>query len=470
MFHFVTANSTRATASDNLRMNFLYYRTTMKIMWRSLLAKAGSVLGSRLFLFLLFALLFICPNVLWAQKMPWPWKLAENFRIITENLEDDFMPSIAASPNAASPNLYLVVWTKKTPSGLDIYGARVTTSGSVVVWNEFPICTAPDDQMLPSLLWDGDNFFVVWQDRRSGKRWEIYGARVTPEGEVLDKVGDEVGILIGKGKSSNDQTSPTLAFDGDHYMVVWQGERKNTWSIYFARVTKATGEVSDPIQVDPVRYNGASPAVTFGGENYLVVWQDFRNGEWDIYAARITPSGGILDPEGILISPRFKDNLTGIDKWNPVVSSGPDHFLIVWMVSNDGAIWSLEGKRLEFDGNLVDLIDLQIMNDGINKTFPAVHWDGEAHLLVWEEDPGEGSAISGVSILPAYTPFQMTEAEQISSRAPKDTKSASFPKIAQTEGEAVVVWQEVGPDGYWQIHGRRLEKVPEGYQNGTILE
>lgn len=434
-------------------MSLLYYRTTIKIMWRGFLARASSVLGAKLILPFLFSLLFIYPNILWAQKIPWPWNPGKTFQITT-NLEDDFMPSVAASPN-----LYLVVWTGKTPSGLDIYGATVTTTGdSVVVSDTFSICTAPDDQTLPSVLWDGDNFFVVWQDRRSGKRWEIYGTRVTLEGTALDYTGDQVGILIGKGKSSNDQTSPTLAFDGYNYMVVWQGERKNIWNIYFARVTKATGEVIDdgPFQVDSAHSYGASPAATLGGENYLVVWQDFRNNEWDIYAARIAPFyGEILDKEGILISPRFTTSPAGLDRWNPAVSSGPNYFLIVWTASSDGVTWSLEGKRVGFDGKLIDLIDLKIMDDGINRTFPAVYWDGSGHVLVWEENPGEKSMIVGASILPGYDTFQQTEAKPISSQ---EMKNPSFPKIAGKENQALVVWQGLGPDGFWHTYGSFVKK------------
>jgi hypothetical protein len=36
--------------------------------------------------------------------------------------------------------------------------------------------------------------------------------------------------------------------------------------------------------------------------NFLIVWQDKRNGDWDVYGSRVTPAGEVLDPAGILIS------------------------------------------------------------------------------------------------------------------------------------------------------------------------
>jgi hypothetical protein len=38
--------------------------------------------------------------------------------------------------------------------------------------------------------------------------------------------------------------------------------------------------------------------VAFGGADYLVVWEDSRNGPYDIYAARVTPGGAVIDPNG----------------------------------------------------------------------------------------------------------------------------------------------------------------------------
>lgn len=55
----------------------------------------------------------------------------------------------------------------------------------------FTISAAPDKQLRPAVTFDGENFLVAWQDKRDSQfyfdeRTDIYGTRVSPDGEVLD--------------------------------------------------------------------------------------------------------------------------------------------------------------------------------------------------------------------------------------------------------------------------------------------
>src|ERR671923_2858529 len=64
--------------------------------------------------------------------------------------------------------------------------------------------------------------------------------------------------------------------------------------------------VSDPVYVDAAT-SQSDAQVAFDGTNYLVVWMDYRGYELgadyaDIYAARVTPDGTDLDPNGIPIA------------------------------------------------------------------------------------------------------------------------------------------------------------------------
>ena len=58
----------------------------------------------------------------------------------------------------------------------------------------FPISTAPGQQFRSGAVWTGTEFLAAWEDQRSAVshfdwRTDIYGARITPTGTVLDPAG-----------------------------------------------------------------------------------------------------------------------------------------------------------------------------------------------------------------------------------------------------------------------------------------
>src|SRR5213596_81702 len=89
----------------------------------------------------------------------------------------------SAGPLSGAPAL-----KQAKASGIDI-GAVIATVRQHV--DPVPGTPAPEDQLKPSIAFDGTNYLVVWQDGRfySSNGYEIYGARVSQDGNVLDPAG-----------------------------------------------------------------------------------------------------------------------------------------------------------------------------------------------------------------------------------------------------------------------------------------
>src|SRR5262249_2455289 len=49
--------------------------------------------------------------------------------------------------------------------------------------------TAANNPVLPTVAFDGTDYVVAWVDSRTGIHTDIYGARVSPDGSVLDPAG-----------------------------------------------------------------------------------------------------------------------------------------------------------------------------------------------------------------------------------------------------------------------------------------
>lgn len=173
-------------------------------------------------------------------------------------------------------------------------------------------------------VFDGTNYFVAWTDDHTG-HYNIYGARVTPCGTVLDSPG------INLSSSSYDEYLSGIAFDGANYLIVWQMPSNGVNYGVYGLLVNQSGQIQPPgefpISANP-NFQQLGPVVAFDGTNYLVVWKDTRYNpnEGVIMGARIAKSGSVLDPNGFLIS----QILPNEDQHHPAIAFGKDRYFVSW--------------------------------------------------------------------------------------------------------------------------------------------
>ena len=300
---------------------------------------------------------------------------------------------------------YLVVWEDTRAGGHDIYGIRVSPSGAVLDTGGIPISTAANDQRFPQVAFDGTNFLVVWQDARDGTE-DIYGARVSPTGAILDPGGIPISAV------SLPQYHPRLAFGGTNYLVAFEDRHHDVvGDIYGARVSR-DGDVLDPSgipiltnwqrQFNPaVAFDGAnflvaidafggeyfevvlvpvtpdghaggairahpaggdSPALAFDGENFLLTWTHWTTADFDIAGARVTTSWEVLDPDGIPIS--------GEQNYQERSAARlcRNDYLVAWQDSRTGT--DIYGARVTPDGAVLDTDGIPIAASGNRRGAP----------------------------------------------------------------------------------------------------
>jgi len=264
---------------------------------------------------------------------------------------------------------YLVVWEDYRYSSYDIFGARVTTDGTVLDTTGIAISTAAGYQLSPCVAYDGTNYLVAWEYQ--GVDYDLYGARVSSAGTVLDPSG----IAIATGPAH--EYFPEIAFDGTNYLVAWRRFSSNFYYIYGTRIAQS-GIVLDPSGF-LVSFSGATqgdPSIAFDGANYLVAWEDSRNGSNDIYAARVTPSGTVLDPAGIGVSTQASS------QYSPAVTFNGDDFMIIWRDyrNTDTDIY---GARVSQAGTVLDPAGIPVTRAPNPQLTPSCASDGTNCLAVW---------------------------------------------------------------------------------------
>jgi hypothetical protein len=217
--------------------------------------------------------------------------------------------------------------------------------------------------------------------------------RVSRNGQVLDPLGTYVK------KDSLPRAYSTVAFDGENWFVTWtDGHDFEYPEIYGTRVSQ-DGLILDTatIEVSAEPDYQMFPATAFDGTDYWAAWIDVRTGDTLVYAARVSPAGTVLDPDGIEAGgPVSTDWVWGV---RPVVAEfdGTDCQL-AW-----AQFGSIAGARLRPDGTVRDTFTTIRSSAACYPTLAC----GDEMLLTWTDWAGEvnGRTYNTARVWGKFGPF-----------------------------------------------------------------
>ncbi|HET6463840.1 MAG TPA: T9SS type A sorting domain-containing protein [Candidatus Krumholzibacteria bacterium] len=218
----------------------------------------------------------------------------------------------------------IVVWQdSRSGSNNDVYAQRVNASGTIL-WtsNGVALSTVANNQSLPAIASDGaGGAIATWNDSRSGSSVDIYAQRVGPLGNALWTV-DGLAVCT----SSGDQNSAGIVADGVGGAILsWTDFRNSTGYDIYAQRLNSAGTVSwatDGVPVCTAAANQLGPKVVSDGSGGgIVVWADFRTGDYNIYTQRVEGRYGYWGrPEPILDVVKDNKNDQGgkvVLNWRP---------------------------------------------------------------------------------------------------------------------------------------------------------
>jgi MYXO-CTERM domain-containing protein len=186
------------------------------------------------------------------------------------------------------------------------------------------------------------------------------------------------------GPAPAAQRAPSVAWDGALYLAVWEDHRHGDADVYAARVS-ARGDVLDPAGIVVASGPAAqrAPRVAFSADHFVVVWEDHRHGNADVYAARVTPTGVVLDRGGLAIAQGPEH------QGAPAIAPSRAGTLVVWEQEHDLRT-ALRAVRLSSEGTVLDPTPIDLPGSSGSQRHPTVAWNGEFDLVVWEDFRGDG--------------------------------------------------------------------------------
>ena len=257
---------------------------------------------------------------------------------ISEAANSQENPKVNYNPYSQN---FIVIWDDYRNGNWDIYGARISLDGTILDPAGFTVVAFTSDQRNGELEVEPSTgrFFVCWQDMRSGN-WDIYGKLFNSSGSPL--TGD---LII--SNAANTQWFPDVVFipsPYDFYFIVYESYQSGArYDLYYNRVSN-TGTVLDGsgVPLFTLYSHKRFPHITYNGTNIILTWTDYRSGSnWDIYISRVSPAGAFLDYPGIAVS-----NLSTNEAISRV-STLDDHIVVIWQDNRNGRM-DIYGKVIDY--------------------------------------------------------------------------------------------------------------------------
>ncbi|MBC7974611.1 MAG: hypothetical protein H7138_06455, partial [Myxococcales bacterium] len=298
-----------------------------------------------------------------------------------------------------------VFWTDSRNYGSDIALTRFSGATKLDPTARV-VSNAQFAQAGPAVTMSAGNFVAVWNDSRNGADRDIFAARITAAGAVLDPTG--VAVSVGTG----DQLVPEISTNGTVSLVVWEDRRAGNFDILGAILDNASGAVvATDIVICNVAGDQVRPAVAFDAVSgqFLVVWTDSRiAADPNLFGARVTTAGAVLDANGLSIS------AAGNGQFTPRVTFLSGTGLVVWedrrldtqgdvfggRVTLGGALSVLDGDGFSISGNAAG-VQLSPTASSLSGSFLVAWTDGRnvntTGLDIFGQQIGTSGAINGAA-------------------------------------------------------------------------
>jgi hypothetical protein len=195
------------------------------------------------------------------------------------------------------------------------------------------LCTEASSQSEPRIVSDGmGGTIIAWLDYRNGNS-DLYAQRISVSGMPL-WTADGVPVCIDAANLSFSYVN--ICADGSGGAIItWMDYRNADTDIYAQRIgPDGTARwTTNGVGICTSAFNQQYPqAVTDGQGGAIIVWEDWRNGNLDVFAQRVD-AGGVL---WWALNGAYVCTAANNQTWVRAASDGAGGIIAAWMDSRNG--------------------------------------------------------------------------------------------------------------------------------------
>lgn len=303
---------------------------------------------------------------------------------------DQREPSITTLSNG----MQVVVWKSSWQDGSHggVYGQLYTAEGKRL-GGEFLVATATlNDQSMPAVASAGDNFVVSWaSSEEDGSGRGIYA-------QIFDQGGLKKGTaFLVNSTVSGHQTSPSITgFSDGKFFISWQSPQDGSGSAIVGQRFHANGGrlgYEFVVNSHTLSTQSNPDVITLEDDSFVVVWQSFDSGSYDIRAQRFSVLGSPVGPEVMVY------NGVGHQYSPKAVSLADGGYMVTWQSSlGDGSSYAVFARKFDVAGNPVSAAFLVNEVTSGSQIEPAISRLTDGTIIIsWRSNAGgyEGYDIVG---------------------------------------------------------------------------
>ena len=286
---------------------------------------------------------------------------------------------------------FYIVGTDDRNGNQDIFLEKYNSSDGSAVWNNVKVNVDANNaaQIKPELAVDSTgNIYIVWMDDRLGN-WDTYTQKYDPDGNNLWAADLKINSDIGTDSQENPRVAVD---DEDNFYAVWEDEVNGDKDIFLAKFDTDGNVLfaGKKINTDSSGLDQYEPSVVFDGVDYLYFcWSDKRNSQPDIYAQKCDKTGArVMSGNWAGGDVKINDDSMS-DAWRtkPSVAYFSDSAIYFSWEDDRNGDDDVYSAKLDSDGNKLWAYDL-IMNSNSSETqgAPDVVVDSMGYgITVWED-------------------------------------------------------------------------------------
>jgi len=221
--------------------------------------------------------------------------------------------------------------------------------------------------------------------------------------------------------------------------IVWEDNRNGNWEIYYTKLNSVGETLIDDRRITHNDSFSREPAMAIdSNDNLHLVWYDGRDGNMEIYYT-------VLDSNGRSLSDNIRLVIDESDSFDPAVAvDSNDHAHVVWTDWMDGSA-SILYSQLDEDGNI--LLTFNVTTDEWNSYDASILVDDEdvVHIMWYDERTFTAPLIPVTSSEISYVKFTDEGERLLESTAltPLDSFDSTSPSMSlDPENNVHFAWQD----------------------------